>query len=561
MFNLPILSSLAEQLTGTVTDEFKKLVQPHSLIAAAIFMALNLVLIFPPLVTLRFQFAVAAAILPTPWQIVVGTLTLVVLGYLINNFGSFFVSIVNGNAVKDSPFVGSVLRTRQQRTFDHLKYIMSPVQKGTTGTANSDVISTAAYRLAFEFPDNREALAPTRLGNILLSAASYTLHQYGVHLDTLWPAMDLVLQKENADLQRRLKENQDAMNFLGSLTILLAIVAVEVMAIQLILQHLWLAVGGPAVILIGAYIAYSAAVQKARTWSRDVRFAFDLYLDTVAGKLGLRSLPVQSFKERKERWEAVSRWLAYGGTQFGESWEQPLLEADWFREPPAEFRFELQYPPTVSVQSRVQIERKETRTRTTEHSFGQVASYLFIITNLDSGEHALTATGVYLIVIDSRFSTILSPMQGRLSSSGPQSGSDIVVGEVLSSNPSILLWPLGNLQPHASCILQYSVRDEVIVEVVPNDISIESFFEKDDRFVLRAQNCGTTQISTKVIVTLPDDTSMPEQAQCNIREDEIEYRPIDFEVGPGSRQVFWTIPEVRMQARFSLRFKYKRHSQ
>jgi hypothetical protein len=79
LFNISTLSALTEQIAGTVGDEFRKLIQPQSLVASAIFIALNLTLVLPELVNQGFTVAVTFANLPTTWQTVVGALTLVIL--------------------------------------------------------------------------------------------------------------------------------------------------------------------------------------------------------------------------------------------------------------------------------------------------------------------------------------------------------------------------------------------------------------------------------------------------------------------------------------------------
>jgi hypothetical protein len=513
MINLPVLSSLTELLTGTVTDEFKKVIQPASLVAAAIFMALNLVLIFPPLVPHRVAPVVALEALPSAWQIVLGTLTLAAMGYVINSLGGFFLGLLSGDAFRDS-LVGETLRTRQRSVFTRLE------TKAKDTSPDDNERSRAAHRLANEFPREKEALAPTRLGNILLSAASYTWHQYRAHLDTLWPVMDLALEGEDKELRKRLSESQDALKFLASLTVLLVVVAVELVIVGVFLQQPLHAVLGAPLTLLVAYLVYRAAVQKSRTWGRDMKAAFDLHLDAVAKKLGLRELPKQKLGDRRTRWERVSRWLAYGATfdedPQKESWYEPVAP-----QPP---KFEVEYPPTIDVVKEC-VPRPGRMTtlyptrRPRQCLFGEVADYVFSVTNTRSGWQARRAAGAYLLVTDSRLS-VEQAVRGKLfvanpSASKQKASTQNISAEWHSGKPPALLWRLGDVPPWTTLVLQYTVRysDEVIVEVAPKDFSIVGLkavltFKESEIIEVVVQNHGNPSPVT-ITATLPHDNELP----------------------------------------------------
>jgi hypothetical protein len=83
--------------------------------------------------------------------------------------------------------------------------------KGEAG--NEDwAAEDAADKLAYEFPDEERDLAPTRLGNILLSPASYTYRQYGARLDTIWP---ILARKIDADFRKQIDGEMEAIIFSG----------------------------------------------------------------------------------------------------------------------------------------------------------------------------------------------------------------------------------------------------------------------------------------------------------------------------------------------------------
>jgi len=84
---LPILGTLSA-LFSDAGDEFKKLLEPWALIAAAALLALGLVFFYLPLR------AGSAALLafegwPAAWQIIVATALLFALAYLINTLSGF----------------------------------------------------------------------------------------------------------------------------------------------------------------------------------------------------------------------------------------------------------------------------------------------------------------------------------------------------------------------------------------------------------------------------------------------------------------------------------------
>jgi hypothetical protein len=516
MANLPVLTSLTELLTGTVTDEFKKLIQPASLVTAAAFLALNLVLVLPPLVAYRVAPAVAVESLPTIWQIVLGTLILFTLGYIINSLGGFFLSLLSGNAFRNSPVVYAWLRDRQVETF---KDAREEIDAGPqTGGAQRDEQARAAAQLAYDFPQEEKEVGPTSMGNVLLNTASYTWHQYGVHLDTIWPTLDLVLKEESEELRNRLRDNRDGLTFLSSLTVLQAVVAIELVIVGSVLQQPLHAILGAPVMLLAAYVVYQAAVQKARAWGRDVRTAFDLHLDPVAERLGLRDLPPQDFDARKTRWEEVSRWLAYGVVAFDQKhWNQPSQKRSWYKAP-APHVLEVKHPPTVSVEYRCQSERRDTpdpEKPDTKWFLGQRIDYLFTVTNEESSWHTRRASGCFLSVADSRLPVLPEKVAGDLT------GTDEIDGERRSGNPPALFWDLGDVSIWSSRILQYTIH-EVVVEVSPMTFKIESVSaQKANNVVdISLRNNSEEDANVTVKVQLQTDDRLPSRAFYKFKNEE-----------------------------------------
>jgi hypothetical protein len=64
------------------------------------------------------------------------------------------------------------------------------------------------------------------------------------------------------------------------------------------------------VFLFLAYVAYQAAVVKARTWGDAVEMAFDMYRSPLQSHLGIR--PFTSAEDEREVWQKISQWLLNG---------------------------------------------------------------------------------------------------------------------------------------------------------------------------------------------------------------------------------------------------------
>ncbi|MCB0254074.1 MAG: hypothetical protein H6649_02280 [Caldilineae bacterium] len=461
MASIPVLSSITELLTGTFKDEFKKLFQPSSLVAAAIFLALNLVLVFPPLVRHRVTPFVTLQRLPTVSQILIGTLVLVAIGYLINSLDSAFVALMNGNAFRDSPLVHKWLQKRQQDRYRALCLASAPGPDTETDDKKSER-AIAAYRLAMEYPSGMDAVAPTRLGNILLNPASYAKHQYGVHLNTIWPIMSLALKNDDPELFGNVSEGSSRYTFLAVVAVLLLAVAVELLIVGLVVVEPLQYLLETALLAILAYLVYLATCKEAIGWAINVRAALDTHLDAVADKLQLRKLPLQSYLERKERWQNVSQWLAYGGTHF-EDYRTPEPDPTWYVAPVATSPgFEVMAPPNVDINTKRLLQRTgipDPDHPKTKWVFGTVAHYVHLVTTPNTENTHRTARVMYLSVSDRQFAQD-QIVQGTLSP-----GNQVLTAKALAGDDRTLIWNIGNIHPNSSFVLDYQVIYSVALEV------------------------------------------------------------------------------------------------
>jgi hypothetical protein len=488
MPEVPVLSALTELLSGAVPEEFKKLFKPSALVAAAIFLTLNLVLILPALREAAFGPVAALDRLSSAWQIVVGTLLLFALAYVFNSLGGAFLELASGASVAHSPLIGDKLSQWQLHAYEGLRS-----QATAEGSSPHDR-ALATERLASEFPDE-DAVGPTRLGNVLASTSAYIMNRYGASLNTIWPFMDMVLQKEDdSTLRNQLNENRDALTFLTTLSALFVIVAVELALAKAATGHPGQALWALAVIAV-AYLIYNAAVLKAKAWRTDVLTAFELYLDKVAEKLHLAALQPSEWEAARDRWQAVSRWLAYGGSRFVWPEDQtPLSDVvkpkgdSWYTPAPPSTP-QLRHPATVTVQP--VLERPSILTDPVvpgkSWACARVVDYCYAISNPATGKRALPADGVFLVVKDPRHHGKLERTPGTLTD--PQHSDDTrahpPTDEVWaepqpSRRPESLFWYVGRIAPAGCRVLQYEIKDELaqvtvasgpfgVVEISPKD--------------------------------------------------------------------------------------------
>ncbi len=104
-----MLPAISEFLKGTFDESLKKLVQPSGIIAAAIFLLLNLLIIYPPLAAKELAIITNFAALDSAWQIVIGLTVLVVLSYMLVSLSNSILRLMTGELWSDSPLIGAWL--------------------------------------------------------------------------------------------------------------------------------------------------------------------------------------------------------------------------------------------------------------------------------------------------------------------------------------------------------------------------------------------------------------------------------------------------------------------
>jgi hypothetical protein len=479
------LSSITTLMTGGVTEDFKSAVRPRSMVAATIFLALNVVLVLPPLAQSNVKVVLQLAALPTGWQAALATLLLFILAYLITSLSAFFLSLVSGRFLDNSFLLGRLFLRYQQYRFDRLQEQIREAQAEPDKKVRDLIVGKAAYRLAFDFPDDREELVTTGLGNVLLSTASYTRKQLGAHLDTVLPLLALTLKSSNADLEARLRERQESLSFLSGLVVLLLLVAVEVVLTSLLPtpRFPFLSLGA---LLLAVAPVYLAANQTARAWGSELRNAFLLYLDDVDKQLGLRALPREAFQERRKRWEQLSQWLVFGGLDVDVKDEQghprfarPTPKAGWYREKAAPPGLVVSAPPGVRVSAASEPEPGvlAIASSPTRWLVGPALQYRLVADH--EGALPVGVSGCYLLVTDPRVPEVPLSLEGSLTGAWHSPAGAPLRGSRSTGNA--LWWQLGDLPVRGSLVLHYRVpRTELSVEVAPVQARIRTLAPVED---------------------------------------------------------------------------------
>jgi hypothetical protein len=496
---LPAISSLVSLLSTSVGG-LKDLYKPNSLVAAAYFALLHLVLIFPPVRDGRFLPVVAFERLPTVWQVVLGTFILFTLAYVLTVMAQSFLNLVNGQALQDHvPELAAHLRRRQIKRFNQLKGKI----KREAGNENWKA-EDAADRLAYEFPDEERDIAPTRLGNILLSPASYTYRQYGARLDTIWPI--LVRKVTDEELRKQITGEMEAITFLATMSVLSVLLALEMFLVVVWFGDSWWSVVWFPVLLLVATVFYYVTFPKARAWGLGIRTAFDQHLDLAADALGLLGLKeLTDPLEKQQRWRDVSAWLSIGAlrkpspnmiinTKTTDE-DAPLLASDkkWYR---AAAPLTVKYPPNVTVSPHSEVIAKWSNMTLFDGQAwrlaGQEIVYIIAVTN--QGEEPVIGTS--LQIVDTRLPALPVKVFGTL---GPPGGSRLE-GLPLPANPDspqpqTLLWFLQSIPAGETQVLRYQVRSDYSICITQGKATIIEDNDKPNQIILKPTDAVTFSIN------------------------------------------------------------------
>jgi hypothetical protein len=479
-----LLPALTDFLSTTITDQARKLVQPAGLIPAAIFVLLNVTLIFYTGEAQALPAIAAFVRLPGIWQALIVLGIVLVLGYLIASLSAGIMKLVTGELWARSSIFGAMGRGLQYRHLQALRKrreALLPASEKASGPLADDA-AQAALDLFTQFPVDeahaRAYLAPTSLGNAVNAAASRLWLQYRIDLTALWPHMEQVVATD-APLAARLGNERATLEFLVNLWFVLWVFILEY---ALLVGAVWqrpLKVGVAALVFIPlAWIVYRAAVGKARTWAALVQTAFDLHRDDLRRALRLRAFT--SVDDERMVWDHTSGWLLWP--------TPPDTMGDLFQDEP--WRTPAPAPsPVVTATENALVEQRSVEVVESTDPPGPNTSsaalfartkyidYTLLVTNRIAAPTGAPPDGVAkqvsLAVADPRVpatidvaTDVLVPVArggGRSGWGAAPQPPELLTGGA-PGTPLALLWNVGDLPVNGALTLRYRVRVDTLFQ-------------------------------------------------------------------------------------------------
>jgi hypothetical protein len=167
---------------------------------------------------------------------------------------------------------------RQLRRYEQLRVV-----RDTRSASRERTL--AAQRLERWFPRNREALTPTRYGNVVGAFMQYPRARYGLDGRATWTRVELLLSDRQQDLVSSARTDVDFFlnGALGSLLVAVFVAIDDMTHPPVSWGSLWLLL--PVVI---AYLSYRLATNAAERWGDEIRACFDLCRNPLFLATGVR---------------------------------------------------------------------------------------------------------------------------------------------------------------------------------------------------------------------------------------------------------------------------------
>ena len=200
----------------------------------------------------------------------------------------------------------------QGRTFDKLLAVRDDETKPNGDRAR------AAWQLDQLFPQDRNALLPTKMGNAIRAFETHSNTRWGLDGITCWPRIESLLGEQERELHVNAKI--DVYVFVnGALAALIVGISLVVDKALHVPHPAW---DWPlyAIPFIIGYVLYDAAIDPTVNWGNVVRSSIDLHRLELYEKLGVRR--PTSFSDERLIAGRVNQALLYG---------KPLLRDDLWR--------------------------------------------------------------------------------------------------------------------------------------------------------------------------------------------------------------------------------------
>jgi hypothetical protein len=304
---------------SAIAEPFSKAQLLSTLLPVAVFVLLTLVLVVPALpATLPVVQWVLR--LDLQWQLAAVTLAVVLLAALLQNLNGPIIRFFEGYPWCYS-WVGQwrtqVHRRRMIAARDQWRglwtLLVDPAAQRHLDYAKvTDHWNDLARTLNGRYPDEPEAVLPTRFGNVVRSFESYPWRQYKIRAITVWPRLAALLDESYSTLIDDAKASVDFMLntslLCGALAVLIAVTHL-VFPVRLATAGVLVPLACELAVLAGlAYFFYLAAIPRASAWGMTVKGAFDLFRWRLLEALGYQDRP-ERLEQEQALWEAISNRL------------------------------------------------------------------------------------------------------------------------------------------------------------------------------------------------------------------------------------------------------------
>lgn len=202
----------------------------------------------------------------------------------------------------------------QARSFDRLQRVRD------NDAASQVARARAAARLDAFFPDARDKLLPTRLGNTVRAFERYSNSRWNLDGITIWPRIYAVLPDDERNIH--VDAQIDLYVFVnasfGALIVGICLI------VDKALNRAAPAVEWPLYVIpfVVSYIIYRAAIAPAVNWGLAVRSSIDMHRLEVYARLGVRD--PTSFSDERVLAEKISQLLLFGKPPLAdELWRPP----------------------------------------------------------------------------------------------------------------------------------------------------------------------------------------------------------------------------------------------
>jgi hypothetical protein len=191
-------------------------------------------------------------------------------------------------------------------------------EASVAGTVSSDLatLRTTAVNVESTFPDLKESVLPTQLGNVIRAFEVYPKLRYGIQAIPTWPRLVQTLAAEKAV---PIDDAKSAFDFMLNCSVLSAVTGALLTAVGLSNDHPFRVASGvewlpwTASFSILSYLFYLGAINRAAAWGTQVKAAFDLNRLPLLEAMGYKT-EISGPEEERTLWEELSYELVFPNT-------------------------------------------------------------------------------------------------------------------------------------------------------------------------------------------------------------------------------------------------------